>query len=480
VAACRGSKIWAVVILASAAVAHITPAEAHGAERGFVLLLPTGYYLFGGAAAVAASFLLLCFVPPRIVDRLARARWPLGTMPAISPAPTSLAAFLLLCLLLAAGLFGSRDPLANPLPLMIWTVWWVAITLLHAVFGNLWALINPWIGAYTLLDRLAGGRLSRSRMLAYPAWLGYWPAILLFLGFAWLELVYPAPDDPERLAVAVAVYWLAAFAGMLLFGCKAWTERAEPFSIFFRLIAGLSPLVIGPALEGGRRSLALAVPGAALLERKPLPISGVLFVLLTLSAVTFDGLSKTFWWLALGDINPLEFPGRTAVMGRNTGGVLAAFALLAAVYVAAVRLGWMMAGKAGPLKAALGSFVYAIIPISIAFHFSHYLTALLVDGQYAVLAAGDPFGTGLDLFGLAQAQVTTSFLNTHDGVRTIWNFQTAGIVAGHVAAVALAHALALRQFGDTRRAVLSQVPLALLMVLYTLFGLWLLSTPVAL
>jgi len=157
VAACRGSKIWAVVILASAAVAHITPAEAHGAERGFVLLLPTGYYLFGGAAAVAASFLLLCFVPPRIVDRLARARWPLGTMPAISPAPTSLAAFLLLCLLIAAGLFGSRDPLANPLPLMIWTVWWVAITLLHAVFGNLWALINPWIGAYTLLDRLAGG-----------------------------------------------------------------------------------------------------------------------------------------------------------------------------------------------------------------------------------------------------------------------------------------------------------------------------------
>ncbi len=32
---------------------------------------------------------------------------------------------------------------------------------------------------------------------------------------------------------------------------------------------------------------------------------------------------------------------------------------------------------------------------------------------------------------------------------------------------------------QNRRAVLSQVPLALLMVLYTLFGLWLLSTPVA-
>jgi hypothetical protein len=63
-------------------------------------------------------------------------------------------------------------------------------------------------------------------------------------------------------------------------------------------------------------------------------------------------------------------------------------------------------------------------------------------------------------------------------VRTIWNLQTAAIVTGHVAAVALAHALAIRHFGEGRRAVLSQLPLALFMVLYTLFGLWLLSTPV--
>ena len=62
------------------------------------------------------------------------------------------------------------------------------------------------------------------------------------LRFAWFELVYPAPDDPERLAFAVGGYWLFAFAGMLLFGEEAWTERAEPFSIFFRLVAGLSPL----------------------------------------------------------------------------------------------------------------------------------------------------------------------------------------------------------------------------------------------
>jgi hypothetical protein len=158
---------------------------------------------------------------------------------------------------------------------------------------------------------------------------------------------------------------------------------------------------------------------------------------------------------------------------------LLAFGALVAAYVTAVRAGWMMAGMSRPLKAMLGSFVYAILPISIAFHFAHYLTAFLVDGQYAAIAAGDPFGTGLDLFGLADAHVTTSFLNTYAGVRTIWNLQTAAIVLGHVAAVALAHALAARSYGERRHAVASQLPLTLFAVLYTLFGLWLLSTPSA-
>ena len=81
------------------------PALAHGSERGFVLLLPTRHYLFGGAAAVAATFLLLVLLSGRWVDRIAEARLRLGSVPPISRAPTSLASFLLLLLLLAAGLY---------------------------------------------------------------------------------------------------------------------------------------------------------------------------------------------------------------------------------------------------------------------------------------------------------------------------------------------------------------------------------------
>ena len=473
----RGGRRCAI---AAVAVVFVTlsgtgSALAHGSERGFVLLLPTGYYLTGGALAVAASFVLIALVPGGPVRRLAARRIRLGSLPAFSPVPTSLLALAVMVLLVGAGLYGSRDPLENPLPLAVWTVWWIGMTLLHAAFGNLWAFINPWSGPYRLVERVFRGRIGG---FAYPRWLGYWPAVLLFFAFAWMELVYPAPDDPERLAIAVACYWLIAFAGMLLFGEQVWAKRAEPLSIFFRFVAGLSPFILEQG-AAGRPRLALCWPGAALLEREPLPPSGVLFVLLTLSSVSFDGLSKTFWWLSLGGINPLEYPGRSAVVDRNTIGLLLAFAALSACYWAVVGLGWILARTRGALNPALGTLVYSIIPISIAFHFSHYLTALLVNGQYALIAASDPFGTGHDLLGLGHLYVTTSFLNTFGSVRLIWNLQTTIIVVGHIAGIVLAHLFALRHFGDGRRAALSQTPLAALMVLYTLFGLWLLSTPSA-
>jgi hypothetical protein len=203
---------------------------------------------------------VLAAVPATAVERLTRARLRLGTLPAFSPAPTSLVAFLAMCGLLLSGVYGSRDPLANPLPLAVWTVWWVGVTLLHAAVGNLWAYINPWTGPYRLLGHVAAGRIGGGPLLPYPDWLGYWPAVAFFLGFAWLELVYPAPDDPEKLAMFVGLYWAAAFLGMLLFAEATWRERAEPFSIFFRLIGALSPLRIAAGVEG-RRPVALAFPG---------------------------------------------------------------------------------------------------------------------------------------------------------------------------------------------------------------------------
>jgi hypothetical protein len=418
------------------ALAASPPVLAHTGERGFVMLLPTGLYITGGALAVVLSFVVMAFLPTiRIPERKAVERQ--------APRWLSFISFLFVMGLLVAGWAGSRDPLDNPLPLTVWTLWWVGFTFLHAVFGNLWRGLNPWRW------------LPFRGVRPMPA--GYWPAVALMLAFAWFELVYPAPQDPAILAGAVLGYFLLTAVALALFG-PAWLERGEAFSVFFGMVARLAP------------------PWRRLRAGEALPPSLVAFVLLALATVSFDGLSRTFWWLGLIGENPLEHPGRSAVMLPNSIGLVATFLAFVLFYLGTVRLGARLAGAPEP---GYGYYVLSIVPIAFGYHFAHYFPTFLVDAQYALRALSDPLERGWDLFGTRDLHVRTSFLADHASVYVIWNLQVAAIVAAHVAGVVVAHVLALRRHPATRTALVSQLPMTGLMVGYTILGLWLLSTPVA-
>ncbi|BAV49319.1 hypothetical protein MLTONO_4416 [Mesorhizobium loti] len=453
------------------------PAFAHASDRGHVLLLPTGYYLIGGAFAVAVSFLVLALLPAASLDRFWRRRLPLFTLGDSSRTAISLISFAGFAILVAAGLFGSRDPLSNPLPLVIWTLLWAGVTLLQGVFGDLWSWLNPWYGPWRLASRLLG--IGDAEPWCLPRWLGCWPAVVVFFAFAWFELIDPAPDDPARLAWAAGLYWLFSFLAMLAFGYPQlafgypqWSRSGEFLTVFFSMVARFAPVVRD---EDGR--LALCWPGAKLLAAEPLPSSGVAFLLLALSSVSFDGLSKTFFWFGLFGVNPLEFPGRTAVIGSGTFGLVLTFVLLAAVFLFAVWLGQRLAGSDQPLGQAAGLLVWSIVPIALAYHIAHYLTALLVDGQYALASLSDPFALGWDLFGTADIQVEAGIVAGAESAWWLWNIQAGAIILGHVLAVLVAHGFAWRLHPQPARAALSQSPLTLLMIAYTVFGLWLLATP---
>ena len=469
-------RIVMVSGLGGLAACAAPPVLAHAGERGFILLLPTGLFQAGGTIAVAVSFLVVIWIRAAALRRkFERARRALFPVPR-SHFGCNVAASAALVVLVAAGLAGSRDPLANPLPLSVWTLTWVGLTFAHAVLGYLWPIVNPW----TALARLARRLLGRTGgddagLLDWRKALGAWPAVALLLLFAWFELVHPAPQDPAVLAFAVAGYSVFTVAGMVLFGNGTWERNVEIFSRFFRIVSWIAPL--GIIEEGGARRLALTFPGARLLAVDSLPAAGVVFVLVTLATVSFDGLSRTFWWLDLVGENPLEHPGRTALVGRNTLGLAgAAAALLGAYAITAVAGAWWSGSSAA---AALRRFVVSIVPIAFGYHFAHYLPSFLVDAQYALKALSDPLDLGWNLLGTRDFHVTASFLTHHASVELIWYAQTAAIVAAHVAAVVVLHALA----GESREGRLTtirgELPLTGLMIGYTLFGLWLLSTPVA-
>jgi hypothetical protein len=145
-----------------------------------------------------------------------------------------------------------------------------------------------------------------------------------------------------------------------------------------------------------------------------------------------------------------------------------------AAYLGFVKLSQLFGGGTGGLRRFAASYVYSLVPIAVAYQVAHYYTLLLVQGQGIIQHVSDPFGWGWDLFGTAGYSIAPGLI----GAAFVWYSQVALIVAGHVVAVYLAHLVALRLFEDPGRALRSQFPMLALMILYTVFSLWIISQPI--
>ena len=430
------------------------PALAHSAEQAFVLLLPTGVYTTAGVGVVVLTVLVASTWPFLAKGHGAAAA--VAEAPLAQPGPLGQGlralGLMVLIALVGIGIYGPRNPLENLLPLTVWTVWWIGMPVVQAVIGDLWHRIMP----FTTATWAAG----RRALLGLPEAVGQWPAVaglVLFYGFL---LADTAPSDPWRLAAVVAVYAAFTFVSIALFGPR-WLGQGEAVTILLRRYAQLSPWHgFGRGMLGVRPTVSAAV-----------------FILAILGSGSFDGVNETFLWLGWLNINPLEFPGRSAVIVPTLAGLVLANVVLVSAFVLTVWLGLVLSGDGARLGEAFCRLSIAILPIALGYHIAHYLTSALVDGQHTWAALSDPLHTGADLLGIGAFQVTTGFFSQLESVRLIWLVQGAAVVIGHVWSVILGHAIALRMLGDPRRAVLSQIPLSIFMIAYTFFGLWLLSTP---
>jgi hypothetical protein len=436
-------------------------AFAHASERMVILTLPTGWYMLGAGLAVA-----LTAVGGLIARRLPafRAQGLFERRALLSRDVTSWIGAGLFWALVATGIWGSRDPLANLLPLMIWVTLWVGLTLASVIFGNLWRDIEPWTGPARWVRRLIGrkGSIGLSR-------LGHLPAVAGYLAFAWFEIISLAPADPYVLARVAAAYYVLILALAVLEG-EDWLDRGEFLTVYFGFMARVAPFW---AEYGDRVRVMVGWPGAQIVGMAPLSASAIAFVTLILASVSFDGLHETFWWLARIGINPLDYPGRSAVLEVNTLGLLGFWALSAATILAAIRAGL----PGGALRQMAGPMVLALLPIAAGYHVAHYLVDLLTNGQYLLAALNDPFAVGWQLLGLPDHWVSFGFLASRGGVLAIWIAQFAVILGAHMLAVILGLKLAARD--ATGGGFVSHLPMTFLMVAYTAFGLWLLSAPAA-
>ena len=473
----------AVLAFGALLLALPRPAAAHAFGARYDLPIPLSLWLVGAGAAVLLSFVVTAVVLRNV--EAAQARYTLdledswlGRLVGLKPLHSllrlvSVGIFLLIIL---TGYLGVAHSLKNFAPTMVWVIFWVGMAFVSALVGNLWDLVNPWKILFSWTQRLTGFRtLARP----YPERLGVWPAILLFLSISWIELVYETPGKPSFIATMVLVYSAITWGGIVVFGAETWLRRGEVFTVFFSLLARFAPF----AAEDGR--LKVRPFGIGLLTDKPVSSSMMVFVVLTLSTVTFDGLTETETWANLlvwiGEapaLRDLLLALRSVAVNLIAVIVSASIVLLPLIFLATYWIFTVFMAKAAgghlPVGEVARFFVLTLVPIAIAYHVAHYLSFLMLAGQLIYPLASDPFGYGWDLFGTAGYQMDISVVSA----KMIWHIAVISIVIGHVIAVYLAHVMALRAFQDHRAALLSQIPMVILMVGYTMVSLWILSQPI--
>jgi hypothetical protein len=455
----------AVLAGVAAATALAPPAaEAHGLVQRTSLPIPEWLFGWAAAAVLVASFAGLAVLWP--APRLQRPGW--------RPLPGGIGSFLgsrpvealcgavgvaLLVVIVLAGYLGHDSALDNLAPTFILIDFWVGLVFASVLFGDVFRAFSPWRAI-----RLPGIR-------PYPERWGRYPAAIALLGFTWVELVSGWGEVPGDLTTAAVAYTIYTLVMQAVFGTETWTRRGEAFAVYFNLFSRLSVWETRDRVVGLR-------PPLGGLPRLDTPPGTVLFVIVMIGTVTFDGFSQGQIWKdfsvdladALDGLVGLDAAPKVAA----TLGLLAGVAVIGGFY----RLGIDGARSVGgdiDTPELRRSFIHTLVPIAMVYVAAHYLTFLLFEGQATFYLASDPFGEGWDLFGTADRAIDYTYLSQN----ATWYVQVAVVVIGHVAALTLAHDRALALYRDPKLAVRSQYWMLAVMVGFTSLALWLLAQAAA-
>src|SRR4051812_38826077 len=397
--------------------------------------LPIPKWLFGWAAAVVLvlSFAALAVLWPKPELQEERGlRW--FDMPRAVEPLIGLIGVVAFIAVVYAGIRGAQDAQDNLAPTIIYVHFWVGMAVVSVLFGDVFRALNPWRAIARLVAwnaRLISDK-GMPAPLAYPKWLGRWPAVATILAFTWVELSYVNKDDPSQLAIMALAYAAFQLIGMSFFGIEKWEDRADGFQVLWSTYARLAPFKrhgqdvwVRPPLNGAP-SLDL-VPGTLAL------------LIVAIGTTSFDGFSNGPVWASLGpDLSKffknigfgLSAQGELA----NTVGLLAMVGLIGAFYWLGVR-GMRHVPPGHETGWLARQFAHSLIPIAFAYALAHYFSLLAYQGQALGYLISDPLGHGSNLFGTANASIDYNIVKA----TAVWYVQVFALVAGHVAGLALAH-----------------------------------------
>jgi len=435
---------------------------AHGIGGAKDLPIPAEYAIAGAGAALAVSFIVLALAwrTPRY-DAAVDGR----------PAPRRLASLVehpaFAAVLRGLGLlfFGyvvwaavaGPDLLTNPTFGVVYVLLWVGLVPMSLLFGPFYKAVNPLRTIHLGFTRLTGGRPGVG-LVQLPRWVGYWPAAVGLLAFVWLELVYPQSTYLSPVRLWFAAYIAIVVVGAAIFGDR-WFESADPFEVYSTLVGHLS--VFGRTGTDGDGPLVVRSPLANLDGVPARPgLVGVVAVLF--GSTAFDSFKDSSEWLRFtqsSDISSTWLDFAALLVFCTVVGVTFAAATMAT----GVEHGF---GR----RTLPDRFAHSVVPIIVGYIVAHYLSYFVEVGQQTVKQLSDPMGTGANLLGTADWEVSF-WLSFHPTFLAV--VKVLAVVTGHVLGVIAAHDRAIKLL-PKRHQLTGQLPLLFVMVFYTVTGLYLL------
>ena len=208
------------------------------------------------------------------------------------------------------------------------------------------------------------------------------------------------------------------------------------------------------------RLIGLRNPLANLAATPPRPgLFAVVGVLL--GSTAFDSLSNSPRWVNVTLTAPVS-PTLTGTLG-----LCATVVLVTGAFAAAAALSARPAGM--PTAEVAAEFAPTLVPIVLGYFIAHYWSLLVIAGQQTIIQLSDPLSTGANWLGVSSRAADYTLAEP----RFVAVLQVSAIVTGHILGVLLAHEKALRLM-PARRAVAGQLPMLVVMVAYTVAGLYLL------
>jgi hypothetical protein len=479
-----------IVIAASTLLLTLLSGGAAACVFGAVynLPIPFGMYAYGATAALVASFAIVGYVlkaqpagahqamtGPHADDTV------VASVPRWLVTGLSLVSVLGLVLTIASGLLGTPNRLANFGMTFFWIVFALGLAYATALLGDVYALINPWRALCRWVETLSPSAFAGR--IRYPAWFAYYPALFIYMGFVWIELF--GQILPDTLSIILIAYTLCNLFAAWLFGKDVWFRYGEFFSVFFRLIGKMAPVeYVASGNHDRPYQIRLRKPFVGLLHDSAEHVSLLLFVIFMLSSTAFDGAHETLPWV--GIFWKGIYPALAAVIDQpyffflniyyfwQSATLLLLPVVYLVIYVCLLWLAKIVADSDVPLRTLALRFAFTLIPIAFVYNLTHYYTDLLIQGVLVVRMISDPFNFGWNLFGTSGWLADPIVLDAGG----VWHTQVGLILFGHIVSVYLAHVEALKVFPMRRHAMLSQLPMLVLMVLLTTVGLWILSLPI--